>query len=153
MRALSAIAALLSAGCIGTLDLTADRERVPVLPVWQERAVDQPVPGCASVFATVSQSGRTGLGVNVLARGQGERRCELEILAARLEVGNLSIDARHLPPRLRVTQGDAVWFYLPFLFDNAAQWRRGERSARLAIRLRADAAEERELTWELEQSP
>ena len=153
-RLLAFSAGLLATGCIGTLDLTSEREKTPQLALWaNQNRENQLIGGCARVYATVSKSGKTGLGMTFLVQGEGERRCEVELLESRLLVGGLTVHEAYGPPRLRVTREDAVWFYLPFLFDNLSVWKRGLRTAQLIVRFRADGHEEKELVYPLEQSP
>lgn len=151
---IASAAALLATGCVGTLDLSKDPVTSPHLALWR---VPQPEEmhrgGCVRLSMAVSASGSGGLGLNLLAQGEGERRCEVEILEARLAVGGLSIPEVYRPPVLRVSREDAVWVYLPFLFDNAALWKRGVRSADLTVRLRVDGAEVPALAIGLEQWP
>jgi hypothetical protein len=147
------VLALLASGCVGTLDLATDRERTPELSMWQGvEPADLTIAGCARLFMTVSKSGKEGVGVTFLVRGEGEHRCPIEILEARLAVGEIVVREGFRPPGLRVAGSDAVWVYLPFLFDNLSLWKKGVRSAQLVVRVRADG-QEKELPWSLTQSP
>jgi hypothetical protein len=99
-------------------------------PAWKLSGNHAGSVGCTSLEAWVSKSGKQGLGVTLAARGQDA--CIVNVVDAHIVLAGADrIAAARLPPPLAA----GGYVYIPFAFDNEAQWNAGRRTGDLVLDL------------------
>jgi hypothetical protein len=89
-------------------------------PAWVVTAGEKHTQQCVDLYAWVSKSGKTGLGLSLELRSKGD--CMLQITKAELQLEGISVPAADLWDPLDMKGHSLLFAYIPFEFDNNEAW-------------------------------
>lgn len=103
-------------------------------PEWRLETLGARQLGCARIEPWISKSGKEGFGLSIMARKAQAGDCRVEVVSAEAQIDGAGFAAERTAP-LELGHDDR-FLYVPFVFDNQAQWNAGKRTGTLTVALR-----------------
>ncbi len=116
---------------------SAPRYRNPrSFPIWTMTDSAHQL-GCATFEVWISKSGKTGVGVSMLA-STSQPQCQVVVESINLEIAGESFAGEPLMAAPPVRPNESIHFYSPIAFDNESHWNNGKRDAVINVQFGVD---------------
>lgn len=102
-------------------------------PAWIATGGERHTQQCVDLYAWVSKSGKTGVGLSLELRSRGD--CMLEVTRAELQLDGLTVPAADLWDPMDMKGHSLLFAYIPFEFDNNEAWNDERRDGVIELHL------------------